>query len=196
MKNFFSLMTLVIVISSFYACSQHDELAFDPEMDIMTKEQVNNLSEVANRIGDYMRHSDIATRDGEFNECGEEAQLLSDFIYETELCLSCVGFSNEDLAEMKAEYGDYAMTAIGLWILDQERETNNISQTRSDVVDCLLMAVGADVFSSIGSTLGTSWKMVSKKVVKTALKQAAKYFIGPVGALVAVGEFTLCMATN
>lgn len=188
-------MALIGAVLIFHACSKQEGFHYDRETNALVEEQVANLSGVADRIGKYVQDpaGSTFTRNEELGREGE--QLLADFVYETELCLSCIGFSNEDLSELKKEYGDYALTAIGLWILHQEAEKDAI-QTRSAVVDCLLMAVGADVFASIGSTLGTSWKLVSKKVIKTALKQAAKYFIGPVGALIAVGEFSICMATS
>lgn len=183
---------------SLCACSRHNDSTLDPVTDALVEEQVMKLSEAADCIGKYMQNVDVAswTRNGELDEFGEETQLLSDFIYETELCLSCAGLSNEDLAEIKEECGDYALTAIGLWILDQENVNAGVDRTRSNVANCLLQALGGDLFASVGSTLGVSWKMVSKKAIKVAVKQAAKYFIGPVGALIAVGEFTLCMATN
>ncbi len=181
-------------LSCLWGCSKQNEPISDLETEALIETQVANLSGVAERIGEYMQLSDhvVATRNGNLED--EAALLLSDFVYETEVCLSCIGFTNDDLSDIKEECGDYALTAIGLWILQQENQGVS-EQTRSSVTNCLLVAVGADAFASVGNSLGTTWKKVTKKMVKVALKQAVKYFLGPVGALVAVSEFALCMAT-
>ena len=85
---------------SLCACSRHNDSTLDPVTDALVEEQVMKLSEAADCIGKYMQNVDVAswTRNGELDEFGEETRLLSDFIYETELCLSCAGLSNEDLA--------------------------------------------------------------------------------------------------
>ena len=42
--------------------------------------------------------------------------LVDNFIGDTELCLSTLGFSGEELHQLRSEYGDTAFAFIGVYI--------------------------------------------------------------------------------
>ncbi len=60
----------------------------------------------------------------------------------------------------------------------------------SGVMDCGLQAIGMDIFYGLSQSVAKTW---SVKVIIKAFGTVAKKAIGPIGAAIAVGEFSYCM---
>lgn len=60
----------------------------------------------------------------------------------------------------------------------------------SGIMDCGLQAIGMDIFYGISQSAAKTW---SVKVIIKAFGTVAKKAIGPIGAAIAVGEFSYCM---
>lgn len=60
----------------------------------------------------------------------------------------------------------------------------------SEVMDCGLQAIGMDIFYGLSQSVAKTW---SVKVIIKAFGTVAKKAIGPIGAAIAVGEFSYCM---
>jgi len=63
--------------------------------------------------------------------------------------------------------------------------------SRADLKNCAMEALGLDVIAMLSQSNAKKW---AKKAIKKAFKAVASKFLGPVGAAIAIIDFSICMA--
>lgn len=159
-------------------------------VEIAISSMYDTVLEIAQNREDFESH---LTRTG----CADAKShiLMDNFIGDTELCLSTIGFTGEELQKLRTEFGDAAFAFVGLYILSEEMESNNKTRSVADnAMDCLMEATGATFFQAmITGATDLTWKVSLKKGLKLMLKTSAKFLNAPVSFIMLAGEWGYCM---
>lgn len=191
MKNFPFLLFIMLFCFTTFGCQTE---SVETEEEDVVDVCISSMYETALKISQIDDPEEILqTRAGSVDE--NIQILIDDFIGDTELCLSTIGFSGEELQNLRTEFGDVVFTFVGVYILNEELQSNQTRAWQDDAVDCLKEAVGLDILAAFyDGAAEMSWKQLfQKKMIKQALKTSAKY-LGTVasGALI-LGEWSWCM---
>lgn len=131
---------------------------------------------------------------------------LSPLISESKQYLYYKGFSDGDISEMikdnNATEEDLILFVISL--IQAEKNSNvsyNINSLfinnayakleANDYIRCAVIAIGADVLWSLGTSNSSRW---TKVAMKKAFGVVAKKILGPIGVCIAVVSFSICIA--
>lgn len=178
----------------FVTSSCQSETTETEEMDIVNI-CISSMHETALKISQI--REDAILQQTRSEDIEKSTQILVDnFIGDTELCLSTLGFSGEELHQLRSEYGDTAFAFIGVYILNEELGANQTRFWTEEATDCLKEAVGLDVLAAIyegAAELG--WKhLFQKKMLKLALKTSVKYLGTVSSAIFIIGEWSWCIS--
>ncbi|MCU0382441.1 MAG: hypothetical protein MUF68_00110 [Cyclobacteriaceae bacterium] len=138
----------------------------------------------------------------EFQISEEEAQsLIQPLVVQSKQLIESYGIeTNSELEQTSDEdlvvsalsiYRAEVLLANGYTLEQIENDLNNQTNLRKqDVIDCLgdVLIVGAVI-----SGLQQGAKKLSKELAIKAIKKVAARFLGPIGAMIAVFEFSDCM---
>ncbi len=103
-----------------------------------------------------------------------------------------------DIQEMLIENGAPETDLVPFVLACAEYEQNQLnvnstSLTRSidwpRVGECAIKAIGLDIFYGLNQSTLSTWGVPA---MKKAFKSIAKKLLGPIGAIIAVGEFVAC----
>ena len=145
--------------------------------------------------------------DGTFNDSFELSNeecmnALDPLIQESKEYLYNKGFSEVEIQEMLAENNvdESALVPFVSTLTEEEqsqivKNTQPISRKYVEDIDwnkagkCALNALGFDAIYALSQSTASQW---SKRVLKQVFKTVAKKMVGPVGAAIAVIEFSIC----
>jgi hypothetical protein len=129
---------------------------------------------------------------------------LDPIITESKQYLYSKGFTEKDIQMMLVDHNGEETDLVPFVLsLIQIENSQGIAKSNSsmffssayavdyhDYIDCALVAIGADVLFSLGSSGAASW---SVSAMKKAFGAVAKRALGPIGAAIAAVSFGLCL---
>ncbi len=131
----------------------------------------------------------------------ESVKALKPLIQDSKKYLYMRGFSENEIQQMLKE-NDADESALVPFVLAlaeeeeyQQMELSTVFYTNTRSIDwkkaggCALYAIGADVLSAYKHSGAKTW---SKVILKRVFKTVASRLLGPVGAVIAVIEFSYC----
>lgn len=147
-------------------------------------------------------------------------EALQPLIQASKTYLYSLSFSEWELQDMLAECGgmecDLVLLVLGLVAVNEnenqeyqlapfvpagfvpigENETVSPLLNWHDVLDCAMEAIGADVVYALVAAKPNVACVWTKKAIKKLMTGVAKRMLGPVGAIIALGEFSYCLYSH
>jgi hypothetical protein len=131
---------------------------------------------------------------------------LDPLVLESKQYLYSKGFTEQDIQDMLIQEGGQETDLVPYVMMLVNIENNGIAMSKQypnffvnsayakvgweDYVNCAIIAIGADVLFSLGSSSAASW---SVSAMKKAFGAVAKRALGPIGAAIAAVSFGLCI---
>ncbi|MDE6336142.1 MAG: hypothetical protein K2J63_07535 [Muribaculaceae bacterium] len=121
----------------------------------------------------------------------ESEAALNPLILESKRYLRGKGFSDREISQMLAENNaDESILVPFVMVLVEEELKSGTRADLATAISCAKHAIGVDILTSIGQSTAKTW---SKAVLKKVFKTVASKVLGPVGVIIGVIDFALCM---
>lgn len=205
MKNFKITVVLVLFLNVFMSCHNN-------ESSINIIENTDRYSELDYQkiIKNLRNNIDLVLLTSKPNEITLQE-------YKIELLRGKLSISNNDkekimeFSQELKDYGKFVIESNNLEFVDDDSyiitmgglfspsdklntkfyDLYNESRVEgSDILRCLVVAVGADALWALGGSSASSWTAAA---ITRAFSSIAKRFLGPVGAAIAAVSFGICM---
>ncbi len=121
--------------------------------------------------------------------CKDIEESLQPILKKSKSLLAEYGISDNDMREIFGENSDANSIILSIMVLDA---TNESTQSRSQLVNCALEALGIPAGMIMGSIEGGAAAVTGKAILKAAKKIATRT-LGWIGAGIAIVEFASCM---
>lgn len=142
----------------------------------------------------------------EQNQLTEEKalQVLAPLTMESVKQLNLYEITNEELISEFGSLNDPRIALIGVMLAELEKESNDTDisvSSMNKVLGCLGHATGISAIRNVLELLGEKniekiGKKAFKKIAKNVLKRVGSKFFGPVGIVVFIADFSICMSSS
>ena len=214
-------LTTSSLMRSIHVDGQNDDITLYFDFPEDTPVEVKNLCHMIRTVQDIsalhnLTAAEVSTTDDVRNYCvtlskSKIKEVLSPTVEESKKYLYSKGFTEEDIQEMLEENNadETELVILVLALTNQEYKDMEFAKLNirhkslldifvtpcyatdlSVPIDCGVEAIGLDVFTGLTQSTAKTW---SVKVIKQIFKTVAKKALGPVGALIAVGDFAWCL---
>ena len=185
-----------------------------PLLDINKVQRIKNVDDMMllshQTAAEFSFEKSDLTRDSIYISENEVKIALNPMVKESKEYLYGKGFTDYDIDEMLRENNadETALVTFVLALIERE-QTESASLAKNTVIypllfatsaqavsvnwskagNCALSALGFDIFTSLGHSQLKTWGV---RAMKKAFTAVAKRMVGPIGALIFVGEFSIC----
>ncbi len=206
--TFVSAFAVLVVISA-VSCARKDDLRQEyrePNMEVIAQcmSNMGNLFDQLNAVGNQVK---MGTRTNHEFE-SQARQLVNEMSYETQVFLIETGWTDADIDEIIEECGADVFATLGTYLGVGQKNGLTLSHTTDGTI--VLDPLGTDVINKAltwgevgGCALGVlglnvldaikAGGAITITAIKLAFKTAAKALLGPVGLVVAIVEFGICI---